>query len=163
MKRVRRLNVRGRTSAGQAAVEFTLMILFIMIFFLSMIELVGLIHTYNVLADSAKAGVRYAVVHGTGNSVCSGPGGGGVTCGDSAGNNVKDAALFYARMSFHSITRGNYTVDYNPNGANGASACSTRNPACLVRVTASYQYQPFFGFSWPNVRVRAASEGRIVN
>lgn len=160
---MRRIQQKRNGSTGQAAVEFTLMIVFIMLFFLAMIELIGLIHTYNVLADSAKAGVRYAVVHGTGNSTCSGPGGGGVTCGDSAANNVKDAALFYARMSFHSITRTNISVDYNPNGANGASACSTRNPACLVRVTAAYQYQPFFGFPWPNVMVRAASEGRIVN
>jgi len=163
MKRVRRMKqFRKNRSAGQAAVEFVLMIVFVMLFFVAMIELVGLIHTYNVLADSAKAGVRYAIVHGTGNSTCSGPGGGGVTCGDLAGNNVKDAALFYARMSFHSITRSNFTVDYNPGGANGA-ACSTRSPACLVKVKAAYQYQPFFGFPWPNVMVRAASEGRIVN
>jgi Flp pilus assembly protein TadG len=160
---VRRMKDKRNRSAGQAAVEFVLMIVFVMLFFLAMIELVGLIHTYNVLADSAKHAVRYAVVHGTGNATCSGPGGGGVICGDSAANNVKDAALFYARMSFHSITRANFTVDYNPGGANGASACSTRSPACLVRVTAAYQYQPFFGFPWPNVTVRAASEGRIVN
>jgi len=155
---------KNHESVGQAAIEFTLMILFFMIFMISILELIGLIHTYNVLADSAKAGVRFAIVHGTGRGTgCSGPGGGGVTCTDNNADNVKDAALNYARLSFHAVTRSNITVDYNPGGANGASACGTSNPSCLVRVTVAYAYQPFFHFSWPNVTVRAASEGRIIN
>jgi Flp pilus assembly protein TadG len=154
---------RKDTNAGQAAIEFMFMIIFFMIFMIAILELIGLIHTYNVLADSAKAGVRYAIVHGTGRGAgCSGPGGGGVTCTDSAADNVKDAALNYARLSFHAVTRSDVAVDYNPNSANG-TACSTNQPSCLVRVTVGYQYQPFFGFSWPNVVVRAASEGRIIN
>lgn len=154
----------NRSEHGQAAIEFALMILFFMIFVMSILELIGLIHTYNVLADSAKAGVRYAIVHGTGRGTgCSGPGGGGVTCTDSAAANVKSAAMYYTRMSFHAVTTSDVTVDYNPNSANGASACSTSHPSCLVRVTVAYAYQPFFGFGWPTVTVRAASEGRIIN
>ena len=37
------------------------------------LEMIVLIYTYNVLADSAKEGVRYAVVHGSRNSTPSGP------------------------------------------------------------------------------------------
>ena len=154
---------RNVDSAGQAAIEFALMVVFLMVFILSILQLIGVIHTYVVLADSAKAGVRYAIVHGTGRGAagCSGPGGTGVTCTDSGGANVKTAALNYARLSFHAIAASHITVDYNPNSANG-TACSSNNPSCLVRVTVAYPYQPLFGFSWPNVTVRAASEGRII-
>jgi Flp pilus assembly protein TadG len=154
---------RNADNAGQAAIEFALMVVFLMVFILSILQLIGVIHTYVVLADSAKAGVRYAIVHGTGRGAgCSGPGGAGVTCTDATGANVKTAALNYARLSFHAIAASDIAVDYNPNGANG-TACSSNNPSCLVRVTVAYLYQPLFGFSWPSVTVRAASEGRIIN
>jgi len=52
------------------------------------------------------------------------------------------------------------TVNYNPGGNNGAVACN-KSP-CLVRVTVSYPYQPFFGLGWPTVNVNAAAQGRIV-
>ena len=53
--------------------EFALVVVLLMVLILSMVELITLIHTYNVLADAAKEGLRYAVVHGTGNSTPSGP------------------------------------------------------------------------------------------
>ena len=66
---------RANSSTGQAAVEFALMTVFFMVLVIALLELIGLIHTYNVLADSAKAAVRYAIVHGTGRGAgCSGPG-----------------------------------------------------------------------------------------
>jgi Flp pilus assembly protein TadG len=43
------------------------------------------IYTYSVLGNAAREGVRYAIVHGTDNSSCSGPSSG---CADSGGNNV---------------------------------------------------------------------------
>src|SRR6266851_791735 len=58
---------------GQATVEFALVVVLLMVMILSMLELILLMHTYNVLADAAKEGVRYAEVHGTGNSKPSGP------------------------------------------------------------------------------------------
>src|ERR1035437_7318638 len=58
---------RRRATRGQAQVEFALVIVFLMILILSMLELLTLMHTYNVLADAAKEGLRYAIVHGTQN------------------------------------------------------------------------------------------------
>src|ERR1019366_3422011 len=62
-----------RRARGQAQVEFALVIVFLMILILSMLELLTLMHTYNVLADAAKEGLRYAIVHGTQNSTPSPP------------------------------------------------------------------------------------------
>ncbi|MGA7924594.1 MAG: TadE family protein, partial [Candidatus Sulfotelmatobacter sp.] len=62
-----------RSDRGQATVEFSLVIIFLIVMVLSILEMVVFMHTYNVLADSAKEGVRYAIVHGANNSLASGP------------------------------------------------------------------------------------------
>ena len=46
-------------------VEFLLVMLFIFILFVSMIQMIMFMHAYSTLADAAKEGVRYAIVHGS--------------------------------------------------------------------------------------------------
>src|ERR1700739_51582 len=65
---------RFRTrSEGQAAVEFMLVAVLLMLLVVGMIELIMLIYAYSVIADSAKEGVRYAIVHGNTGGLPSGP------------------------------------------------------------------------------------------
>jgi len=144
---------RTSKSRGQAQMEFVLSILFVMLFTFGMLELVLLVYTYNVLADSAKEGVRYAIVHGTDSAACSGPGGGGVSCTDSSGANVQGAVQQYAQYSFHSTSSMTIAVSYPD---------SSSAPPSRVQVQISYPYQPFFGLGWPTVTVNAAAAGRIV-
>ena len=40
---------------------------FLVLLVVGFLELILVLHTYNVLADSAKEGVRYAIVHGSAN------------------------------------------------------------------------------------------------
>jgi Flp pilus assembly protein TadG len=145
----------GRLQRGQATLEFGLTIVFVMLFIVGAIELVMLVYTYSVLADAAKDGVRYAIVHGagTGAANCSGPGGGGVSCTDSAANNVTSEVTTYAALSLHDTSKMNVTPSY-PDSSSVAP--------CRVRIDVSYVYQPFFGLGWPSVTVYAAAEGRIV-
>ena len=149
---------------GQAALEFVFVILFLFILFVSMLELIFMMHAYNTLADSAKEGVRYAIVHGTGNSTCSGPGlpaaSPPITCSASPYPLVQAAVTNFAGLSLHSTTTMVVNVDYNPNSANG-SACNV--PGCMVKVTVQYPYQPLFGLGWPTVTIYAAASGRIMN
>lgn len=140
-------------SRGQAQVEFILSILFVILTILGMFELILLVYTYNVLADSAKEGVRYAVVHGTDSAACSGPGGNGVSCPDSVGSNVQTAVTNFARYSLHDTSAMTVTVTY----PDSSSAAPSR-----VQVQITYPYQPFFGLGWPTVSVKAAAAGRIV-
>ena len=152
---------RSKTSRnsqlGQATVEFAFMVIFLMILVVIFLEMVMLGYTYVVLADSAKEGVRYAIVHGTGMSTCSGPGTAAtvppITCPDAAGNNVKNAVKGKARYSLHSTATMTVTANY----VDGSSA-----PPNRIRVTVSYPYQWFFGLGWSSVTVRAAAEGRIM-
>jgi hypothetical protein len=117
------------------------------------LELILLVYTYNVLADSAKEGVRYAIVHGVGSANCSGPGNSNVSCPDTSGANVQAAVEQYAQYSFHSTAAMTIAVTY----PDSSSAVPSR-----VQVQISYPYQPFFGLGWPTVQVNAAAAGRIV-
>jgi hypothetical protein len=67
---------QGKGESGQAMVEFALVITFIFLLFAAILQMILLMYTYNTLADAAKEGMRYAVVHGTGSGTtgCSGPG-----------------------------------------------------------------------------------------
>lgn len=159
-------------------VEFSLTIFFVFIIFVSAVQMIMLMHAYNTLADAAKEGVRYAVVHGTGKSsaYCSGPGNPSVipvlTCTDSAGTNVQTTVTNFAGLAFQNISSTNngcstgvgVNVCYDPNSANTNSsfgaACSA--PGCLVRVTVSHTYTPLFGLGWPNFTLNAAADGRIM-
>ena len=140
-----------KRQAGQAAVEFALVIVFLIVFLLSFIEITALVYTYSVLADSAKEGVRYGVVHGTLSTTCNGPGVAGVPC-DGGAAGVKAAVNTYATGSLNSTAGMTVTPTY-PDG--------TSKPSSRVRVVVSYSYQPLFGLGWPTVTVNAASEGRI--
>jgi Flp pilus assembly protein TadG len=146
--------MNNRKENGQSAVEFALTIVFVMLLIVAAIELTVMIYTYTVLADAAKEGVRYAIVHGTGigASNCSGPGGGGVSCTDSAAANVVAAVNTYTAFSFHDNT----TMTVTPVYLDSSSVAPNR-----VRVTVAYVYQPIFGLGWPTMTVNAAAEGRI--
>ena len=160
-----------RTSArGQASVEFALVIVLLMVMILSMLELILLMHTYNTLADSAKEGVRYAIVHGgagpssspPGNSIPSGP---TCPCADIDGPAAPPGTVpgygsgygvvkTYAQYSMHNISGMTVTVTY-PDAVN-----TTPN---RVQVVVAYPFNPLFGLGWPTVTVNAAAEGRIMN
>ena len=157
---------RRHATQGQAQVEFALVIVFLMILILSMVELLTMMHTYNVLADSAKEGLRYAVVHGTANSTPSGP---TCPCADIDGPAAPPGTVpgygsgygvvqTYAQYSLHNMTGLTVTVTYLDTGNPPANQAPNR-----VQVVVAYPYRPFFNLGWPTVTVNAAAEGRIMN
>ena len=147
-------SLRG-TESGQAMVEFLLVILFVFLVFVSILQFILLMYGYTTLANSAKEGIRYAVVHGTGagSASCSGPGSPGITCNDSAGDQVRIRVSQFASLSLQNVGISDVSVTY-PGG------CSA--PGCEVKVTVSHGYNPLF-LSWPNVTLNAAADGQIMN
>lgn len=156
--------------------EFLLVTVLVFVVFVCMIQMMTLMYGYNTVADAAKMGVRYAIVHGTGvgKSNCSGPGTAtGVTpsvaCTDSAGANVVATVIGststciptcgFARLSFQNVTTSDVTVDYTTNNPKGG--CSAAG--CYVKVTVSHTYTPLFNLSWPSLTLNAAADGRIMN
>ena len=140
-----------KRQAGQAAVEFALIIVFLVVFLMSFVEITALVYTYSVLAASAKEGVRYGIVHGTLSTTCNGPGAAGISC-DAGAAGVKSAVTTFATGSLNNTAGMTVTPTY-PDGVS--------TPSSRVRVVVSYNYQPLFGLGWPTVTVNAASEGRI--
>jgi TadE-like protein len=165
-RRLRSCPHRRPAARGQAQVEFALVVIFLMILVLSMFELLMLLHTYNVLADSAKEGLRYAVVHGTQNSTPSGP---TCPCVDIDGPAAPPGTIpgygsgygvvkTYAQYSLHDMTGLTVTVTYLDTANPPANKVPNR-----VQVVVSYPWSPFFNLGWGTVTVNAAAEGRIVN
>jgi len=154
--------VKKRGQRGQALVEFALTILFIFLLFIGMLEMIFLMYAYNTIANAAKEGVRYAIVHGTGNTLCSGPGlpsgSPPIVCPDLTGAKVQTVVTNFAGLSMQSGST--VVVDYNPNSAN-VVPCNVAG--CMVQVRVSQTYQPFFGLGWPSVTLYAAADGRIMN
>ena len=157
---------RMQSASGQAQVEFALIIVFLMIMVLGSIELISLIHTYNVMADAAKEGLRYAVVHGSNNSTPSGP---SCPCADIDGpaappgtnpgyGSGYGVVATYAQYSLHDLTGMTVTVNYLDTANPPAN-----QPPNRVQVVVAYPFRPFFNLGWPTVTVNAAAEGRIMN
>jgi Flp pilus assembly protein TadG len=151
-----------RSARGQAQVEFALVIVMLMILCLGSVEVISLIHAYNVLADAAKEGVRYAIVHGDNNSTPAGPvcpctdiDGPAAPVGTLGGNGTGYGVVkTYARYALHDITGLTVTTTYPD---------ASRKPPNRVRVVVAYPFRPFFNLGWPTVTLNAAAEGRIMN
>jgi Flp pilus assembly protein TadG len=147
-----------RRQGGQAIVEFALTVVLLMLLMAALLELSIFIYTYSVLANAAKEGVRYAIVHGASNGTPSGPSSGSASsppCTASSTNvtNVVNQTKNFAGFTLLDTSNVNVFVCYL-DGDNKLNS--------LVEVSVSYLYRPLFGFNWPSVTVNANSAGRIV-
>ena len=159
------LAIKGRgtkAQQGQAMVEFMLTVVFLTLLVVGIVEMLGFIYTYSVIADAAKEGVRYAIVHGANNTTQSGP----TTqqtaktppCTSSNNNNstapnVINRVTQFAGFSMHDTSNMNVYVCYLDGNNKSLSQ---------VQVSIAYSFRPLFGFGWPSVTVYANSAGRIV-
>lgn len=158
-----------KTQRGQALVEFAFVLVFWVIMVVAILEMVLFMHTYNVLADAAKEGVRYAIVHGSHNPQGIAPPCTAASCPDLLGpvapsgtvpgyNNSYGVVKTFAQLSLHDVTGLTVTANY----PDGTSTTLNKTPN-RVQVTVSYPYHAFFGLGWPTITVYAAAEGRIMN
>ena len=166
---------RCRYSArGQAQVEFALVIVLLIITLVSILELILLMHTYNTVADAAKEGLRYAIVHGSNNpqgiactasgctapDITNGPAPPGTVPGYcTSGVTCYGVVQTYAQYSLHNMAGMTVTVNYLDN----ALPAKANPPPNRVQVIVAYPLHPVFGFGWPTVTVYSAAEGRIMN
>lgn len=143
---IRRLPVRRlRQSEGATLVEFGLTILILLILIAGVIEMGRLVLVYTTIANSARAGARYAIVHG-----------GDLTSGASSSSDdsaVKTVVKNFATAGTIQLADSNITVTY----PNGNLAGST------VTVKVVYTYTPMLGYfsSLLNVSLGSTSQGVI--
>jgi len=140
-----------RHQDGQATLEtvVSLTVAFSLVFWL--FELCMFSYTCSVLNDAAQEGVRYAIMHGTDSSICSGPDAG---CTDqSPYANVKAVVTNAASASLHNIAAMTINVTY----ANSTAAIG--NP---VAVVVAYTYVPFLNFPGLVNALTFTSKGQIL-
>jgi Flp pilus assembly protein TadG len=162
-----------RSDRGQATIEFALVFIMLFLAVVAILELMVFVHTYNVLADAAKEGVRYAIVHGANNGSptpatctalscacpCTDIDGPAAPPGTNAGyGSGYGIVKTFAQYSLHSTGTMTVTVSY----PGGTTTPANKTPN-LVKVTVSYPYQWFLGLGWAAIHVNASSEGRIMN
>jgi Flp pilus assembly protein TadG len=143
-------------------VEFALTIIVVIFTFFLLFEFSLWIYCYNVMADAAKAGVRYAIVHGSklssgsaGPSTCTS--GCTLTSCTSDSTNVtavKTEVTKWANFSIYPTASITIHVCY----MDGTNAAPNR-----VQVNVSNPTTPFFSALWLTPPVKATAQGRIVN
>ena len=136
---------------GQATLEMlvSLTAVFSVVFWL--FELCMFTYTCSVLNDAAQEGVRYAMMHGTDSSLCSGP---DSTCpNQSPYSSVQAVVTSAASASLHNMSAMTVTVTY----ANSTAAVG--NP---VSVKVAYIYVPFLNFPGLANALTFTSQGQIL-
>jgi Flp pilus assembly protein TadG len=126
-----------------------LLVLMSLVFWL--FELCMFTYTCSVLNDATHEGVRYAIVHGTHSTICSGP---DSSCTDqSPYTNVKAAVTSAASVSMHDLSAMTVTVSY----ANSTAALG--NP---VAISVVYTYVPYVNLPGLQNKLTFNSQGMIL-
>lgn len=148
-------SARQQRQRGQAAVEFALVVVFLVVLLVSILEMTMFIYTYAALTNAAKEGVRYAIVHGasTGAAVSGTVKSLSTPCSIAATGSLLSTVQTYAALSLHNTSSMSINACF-PDGDN--------KPGSAVQVSVSYPYQPIFGLRWASVTVSANSVGRIM-
>ena len=140
-----------RHEEGQAALEMVVSLTVALSLVFWLFELCMLTYTCSVLNDAAQEGVRYAMMHGTDSTVCSGP---DVACtNQSPYSNVQAVVITAASASLHNISAMTVTVSY----ANSTAASG--NP---VTVKVAYTYIPYLNLPGLANALTFTSQGEIL-
>lgn len=140
----------GSRSRGQALAEFALVAPLFFILLLGIIESGRFIYHYEMLNNAARAGVRYAIIHGAESGDPSGP------PDDPTGADIKQA-VSDAAISLVGV--GDLTIpDPVYSGPNGA----TNKRGSSVTLVVSYTYSPLIPVL-PIIGITAEASGVVNN
>jgi len=143
--------VRGEREEGSTLVEFALVGFSFIILLLSVVEMGRMLLVYTTIANAARAGTRYAIVHGgerTGSGI-DGPSGPSCPC-----TQIDKVVKSFASAGLVTASNLNITVEY-PDGTNTAGS--------HVTVKVTYLYDPMIGFfsSMLGTTMGTVSEGVV--
>jgi Flp pilus assembly protein TadG len=140
---------RLREDRGSNQVEFALIAFMFVIVLAGVAELGRMVLVYNTIANAAREGTRYAIVHGADQTVSPTGPGNPCTCTD-----VKTVVTNFASAGLINTGAMTITVTY-PNGTNTAGS--------PVAVKVLYTYDPFVSFfgNILNTQLGSTSEGVI--
>ena len=139
----------GRT--GQGLVEFSLVAVMTVIMLLFVVEMGRMLLVYTTVANAARAGVRYAIVHGSSRAT-------GSTVYDASGPGSNPAQVLAVVKGFAGaglLTTSLLVINVTyPGGSN--------DPGQSVNITVVYPYDPLTTYFSKTLRLGSASQGVIV-
>lgn len=124
---------RWKKDEGSSLIEFSLIAFTFIIVLFGIVEMGRMVLVYTTVANAARAGARYAIVHGGERT------GSGVNGPSSAGSNtqVQTVVKNFASAGLVDISKLNIIVAY-PDTTNTAGS--------RVSVTVTYPYDPLVGY-----------------
>jgi len=140
--------VAGRT--GQTLVEFSVVTLLTVIMLLFVVEMGRMVLVYMSVANAARAGIRYAIVHGSSRAV-------GTTVNSASGPTYTTQVLTvvsnFAGTGLLTTSLLVVNITY-PNNSNA--------PGQPVKITVVYPYDPLTTYFSKTLRLGSAAQGIIV-
>lgn len=150
------LTRRLRDIHGQTLVEFALVSFLLLTTILGVVEISRMVLVYTSIANAARTGARYAIVHGSYASTSSGPSDNPASVvtvvKNFAGAGALNTANFTATCTASSAPSGSICIHY-PN--------TTNTPGSLVKVTVAYRYDPLMRYLPLSINLTSTSEGVI--
>jgi Flp pilus assembly protein TadG len=122
---------RVRRRRGNTLVEMALIAVLLFLMLFAMVEFGRMALVYANIANAARVGARYAIVHGATNT---GSGASGAN-GPGATAEIESIVKDYTKGGLLDTTRMNITVTYPDGGLN--------TPGSRVTVQVRYPYDPF--------------------
>ena len=136
---------------GQTLVEFTVVTLMMVVILLFVVEMGRALLVYTTVANAARAGVRYAIVHGSSRTA-------GSTVDSAAGPGSNPTQVVTVVKNFASaglLTTSLLVINVTyPNASNA--------PGKSVNITVVYPYDPLTTYFSKTLRFGSASQGIIV-
>jgi Flp pilus assembly protein TadG len=143
------LNTRGQT-----LVETSMALLVAIPVILWSFEMGMFCYTLGQYQYAARAGVQYAISHGTDAPDCSGPGGTvNSSCPDPTGADISDLVANVSHSSGHVLMSSQVKVSWGD---------LDNNPASPVTVTISAPYQPYVDLPFVPAIITGTATGQIV-
>ena len=130
-----------RAEQGSSLVEFSLVAFLLVMLLVGIVEMCRVMLVYNDVAQAARAGVRYAIVHGSDNL--------------KSTSDIQTVVKNFLRAAPVHITNPGLTINvtYPDPG-------SCKDPGCRVKVTVTYPYDPFVSyFPISGINLSSTSQG----
>ena len=136
---------------GQTLVEFSVVAVLTVIMLLFVVEMGRMLLVYTTVANAARAGVRYAIVHGSTRLA-------GATIDNASGPGADPTQVVTVVKNFASgglLTTSRLVVHVTYPGASNA-------PGQPVNITVVYPYDPLTTYFSRTLRLGSATQGIIV-
>src|SRR5215470_11146689 len=135
--------IRLRRQRGQSLLETSMVIVVIFIVVFWVFELGWLMYTYNVMADAANEGVRFAIVRSSDTSLVS---------------HTQAAVRTFAKTSLHNVD----AITISVTNGDGSAIPPIPQPPNSIRVTVTYTYLPWLSGFISTPTMRTFAKGNMV-